>query len=404
MVGDEQRSWDADAWSPTRITAIMAHNLLDTPGGIYFFKDLDSRFIAVSDDCAALVGRTPEQMIGLSDFDITDRAHAEELYADEQRVIATGEPLLDKSEADRFRDETGTWAETSKFPLRDLDGTIIGTFGYARDVTRRMRAEQEVARMAQSLAQANAELMQAEAQLKGVLDGSLDAIARYDPELRYRYANPAGLRFKGASLEELVGRTDRETGMRESWLAEYEPALRRVLETGVTHALEFAGPDMPDRQETWYHVSVSPDRDVAGDVVGVLVSMRDVSVLKRAERVLRHQAMHDPLTGLANRLLLMDRLDEALVRLERHPGRLGLFFVDVDRLKDVNDSHGHDTGDLVLVEVADRLRSVSRQEDTVARLGGDEYVVMCSLTGSDDLGQIADRMVRSMSEPFRLGR
>ncbi len=155
MDGVEQLPWDADAWSPSRVEAIMAHNLLDTPGGIYFFKDLESRFIAVSDDCAALVGRTPEQMVGLSDFDITDRAHAEELYADEQRVIATGEPLLDKSEADRFHDQTGTWAETSKFPLRDLDGTIIGTFGYSRDVTRRMLAEQEVARMAQSLAQAN---------------------------------------------------------------------------------------------------------------------------------------------------------------------------------------------------------------------------------------------------------
>ncbi len=236
-----------------------------------------------------------------------------------------------------------------------------------------------------------------------VLDGSLDAIARYDAQLRYRYVNPAGLRFKGASLEDLVGRTDRETGMRESWLAEYEPALRRVLETGVTDALEFAGPDIADRQGTWFHVSLSPDRDVAGEVVGVLVSMRDISVLKRAERVLQHQAMHDPLTGLANRLLLMDRLDEALVRLDRHPGRLGLFFVDVDRFKDVNDGHGHEVGDRVLVEVASRLRSASRQEDTVARLGGDEYVVMCSLTGSDDPGQVAQRIVRSMSEPYRLG-
>jgi len=392
-----------DPGLPEHPSEFLLRSLLGAPGAIFFFKDLQSRFIRVSPACAALVGRTPDEMVGLTDADLTDEAHALELLAEEQRIIATGEPLTDKAEVDRLADRPGTWVETSKYPLRDADGVIVGTFGHSRDVTRRVLAEQEVARVAKEAADAHAQLMLVEAQLRDVLNGSTDVIAKYDGDLRYMYVNPAGERFRGTTADQLIGRTDRETRMAESSLEMWEPALRRALETGGPEVLEFSVLDSSGN-EGWFHTTLSGDRDATGAVVGVLTSTRDITELKRAEQALAHQALHDSLTGLANRYLLTDRLGQALVRMERAPSRLAIVFVDLDHFKDVNDKHGHDVGDGVLVEVARRLERAGRREDTVARLGGDEFVVMWDCVPTDaDVEHIAERIVRVMAEPFEVG-
>ncbi|WP_158274558.1 bifunctional diguanylate cyclase/phosphodiesterase [Cellulomonas sp. WB94] len=386
------------------VDLICAHNLLDSPWAIIYFKDLESRFIKVSVDCARVNDMTQGEMIGLTDFDLTDYANASALLADEQRIIATGVPMIDKEEVDRFVDQPGTWVETSKFPLRDADGSIIGTFGISRDVTRREFAEQQSIWMAEEAAEAHAAVARAEAQLRAVLDGSTDAIAKYDEGLRYQYINPAGERLRGLSLAELEGRTDRQTGMAESSLWIWEAALNRVLGTGEPNDVEFSSPDAPDESSVWFHVSLSPDRDDTGAVVGVFSSTRDITDLKRAEHALAHQAMHDSLTGLANRYLLTDRLSHALERKERSSASVALFFIDLDHFKDVNDAYGHEVGDRVLVDVARRLEHVARRGDTVARLGGDEFILLLDdeMT-DDDVPEIAERIVAAFARPFSDG-
>jgi len=386
------------------VDLVCARNLLDSPWAIIYFKDLQSRFIKVSLDCARVNDMTQDEMIGLTDYDLTDHAHASALLADEQRIIATGEPMIDKEEVDRFVDQPGTWVETSKFPLRDTHGSIIGTFGISRDVTRREFAEQQAVRMAQEAADAHAALARAEAQLRAVLDGSTDAIAKYDAGLRYQYINPAGERLRGLSLAELAGRTDRQTGMAESSLWIWEAALNRVLETGEPNDVGFSSPDAPDESSEWSHVSLSPDRDDTGAVVGVFSSTRDITDLKRAEHALAHQAMHDSLTGLANRYLLTDRVSHALERKQRSSASVALFFIDLDHFKDINDTYGHEVGDRVLVDVARRLEHVARRGDTVARLGGDEFVLLLDdeMT-DDDVPEIAERIVAALARPFSDG-
>ncbi|HEY5335294.1 MAG TPA: GGDEF domain-containing protein [Mycobacteriales bacterium] len=109
---------------------------------------------------------------------------------------------------------------------------------------------------------------------------------------------------------------------------------------------------------------------------------------------LQHLALHDPLTGLANRTLLLDRLEHALGRTERRPETIAVLYLDLDGFKEVNDNHGHHVGDQVLIEVGQRLLALVRSTDTVARLGGDEFVILCEQIagGQAELDALADRV------------
>jgi diguanylate cyclase (GGDEF)-like protein len=120
----------------------------------------------------------------------------------------------------------------------------------------------------------------------------------------------------------------------------------------------------------------------------------------RVEEQLRHRALHDGLTGTANRTLLRDRIDHALGRARRAGSRTAVVFLDIDHFKDVNDTHGHDVGDRLLVAVAGRLGAAMRPEDTLARLGGDEFVALCEdIAGDAEAIAVADRLLASLAEP-----
>jgi diguanylate cyclase (GGDEF)-like protein len=141
-------------------------------------------------------------------------------------------------------------------------------------------------------------------------------------------------------------------------------------------------------------------------VLAAIVAERfaDIAERRRAEEELEHLALHDPLTGLANRVLFMERLTQALARNERRPSSVAVLFLDLDRFKLVNDTMGHDVGDRVLASVAGRLRSVLRPVDTAARLGGDEFVVLCEdLEDERHVLTIAERIVGLVAEPIDLG-
>ena len=155
----------------------------------------------------------------------------------------------------------------------------------------------------------------------------------------------------------------------------------------------------------WLQAFVYPVRDDEGSVREVTLILEDVTERKATEERLSHQAFHDSLTGLANRALLLDRLEHALKRIQRRDdgARIALLFTDLDNFKNVNDSLGHKAGDNLLVEVAARIASCLRPEDTVARLGGDEFVVV--LEGVADTAEataVAERIARSLAAPFVL--
>ena len=165
---------------------------------------------------------------------------------------------------------------------------------------------------------------------------------------------------------------------------------------GYAHEMRFV---RPNGDEVWTLVAASPPV-TASDRPYIINQVVDISEAKRIEGELAHAATHDSLTSLPNRAMLFDRLGQALARQQRHDGVVAVLFLDLDRLKPVNDKLGHAAGDSVLREAARRLVRAVRPTDTVARFGGDEFVVVCTdLTVSSDVDAVADRILRAFDEP-----
>ncbi|MCP5155544.1 MAG: EAL domain-containing protein [Ectothiorhodospiraceae bacterium] len=196
----------------------------------------------------------------------------------------------------------------------------------------------------------------------------------------------------------------------ERWLARVEAEDRAV----VRAALEAHVAGRSEHLECEFRIRCDGDelrwvvarglavRDAGGVAVRVTGSVRDITRRKRAEAQLLHDALHDALTGLPNRVLFTDRLAHAMRRFERHPqARFAVLYFDLDRFKSINDSLGHGVGDELLVAVARRLESFLRPGDTVARLGGDEFaVLLCDVGDGIQVVTIAERVRELVSEAF----
>jgi diguanylate cyclase (GGDEF)-like protein/PAS domain S-box-containing protein len=261
-------------------------------------------------------------------------------------------------------------------------GVVVNT----RDVTERAEAE--------------AALREEKERYRRLVDVSPEVIAVHQ-DRRFVFVNPAGLRMFGAEgPEQLLGRHVMEM---------VHPDDRAVVEARAKAVAEGTETSLGEQRLLRLDGDVVDAEVVAVPVTydlgpAVLVMAKDITDRKRAERALAHQALHDHLTGLPNRSLLLDRLSQAVARLGRADTRLGVLFFDLDHFKVINDSLGHDAGDRVLQAVAARVAGVLRPTDTLARLGGDEFVVVCeALEGPDDASAVADRIARALAPPIDEG-
>ncbi|MBX9244747.1 EAL domain-containing protein [Actinotalea ferrariae] len=212
--------------------------------------------------------------------------------------------------------------------------------------------------------------------------------------------NAAAGRLYRATEEQALGRPWAPLLLPRVPREEADALLRTVLAGTKVSDLEIEL-DAPDGSRTHVSVTLSPVHD-GGEVVGIAFFGRDTTERHRMQEELAHQALHDTLTGLPNRSLLVDRLDQALAAGERAGTSTAVLFLDLDQFKMINDSSGHHVGDELLLLVAERLAGAVRPGDTVARFGGDEFVVLCPGLDADGATAVGDRLLQELRRPFRL--
>lgn len=279
--------------------------------------------------------------------------------------------------------------ECSATPLYNKADEVDGMVLIARDVTPLLRAEQlaeEQTRFATSVLES----------LPGrtcILDAEGIVIAT---NKHYRDQGPTGA---GEGTGPAVG-TDYSVWASSEVDTDAGEAISNIvngLQTENYHA-EFT--TVRRRRRTWTEIVVVPMTTESG---GAVITHLDITMRKQAESTLKRRATHDPLTGLPNRVLLTDRLSQALARASRSGQNVGIMFCDLDGFRDINNSYGHLAGDKLLVTIAKRLRTVCRSTDTVARVSGDEFVIVLEdVQNESEVEEVAKRVIDALSEPVVL--
>ena len=231
----------------------------------------------------------------------------------------------------------------------------------------------------------------------GVLVG--ESLLRQTGDIIFRYRFGVGADFVSPTIAQL-GWTDQE-------VLDDPGLLRRCVHPADRHLLRSVTSPATvrlirrDGQLVWHLLRMAPIRDGVGSVVGIEGLSTDISELELRAAALAQQARTDPLTKLANRLTFQAFATRSLTRLARHPGMVGVLYLDLDGFKKINDTLGHGAGDRVLIEVAERLTKATRKEDVVARLGGDEFaVLLVELSNASEATVSAQRILDALDEPF----
>ena len=211
-----------------------------------------------------------------------------------------------------------------------------------------------------------------------------DVLWRTDARLIVTYISPADERLRGFRADEVVGRHVFEMFTEEGVAVVKAMIQRRAQEEASGTPVGFLNFQVQHRCKDgrliWGEAMSKTDRNAQGEIIGYHGITREITERKRLEEQVRQLAFHDTLTRLANRRLMLEHLDQAMSASKRSHHHGALLFLDLDNFKSLNDTHGHSVGDLLLIEVAERLKACVREADTVARFGGDEFVVLlCEL-------------------------
>lgn len=306
------------------------------------------------------------------------------------------------------------WESSAALPLK-RDGEVIAVFNLysslpdafdaaAKELLEEMvvdvnfaldNFEREAAREATETA-----LSQSYTLLKTIIDTAPLRIFWKDKDLNYLGCNLAFARDAGkADPADIVGKDDHHLCWKEE--AElYREDDRRVIESGVPKLFFEEPQTTPEGETIWLSTSKVPLRDDNGETIGMLGIYEDITKRKLSEERIQYLANFDSLTGLPNRTKLYDRLTYTLTLAKRNSEPFALLFLDLDHFKDINDSLGHAVGDKVLIELAKRLQSFLRAEDTVSRLGGDEFIILLPNTQSDSTEQVVQKLLEIVTRAF----
>jgi len=334
---------------------------------------------------AELLGCTVRELDGVSLFDFLTPAAADE-FAERLHASCAGTRVLHEVDLQRA-DGTQLTVMIAAAVLADAKDNYQGALVVVTDLS--------------ELRQATAMLHTVERQFQTVFQRAPLGISIVGLDARISEVNDAFCLMSGYDREDLVGQPSMMLMYEEDEAHTTQVITEALLENQRSHVSVEHRLVRNDGTLRWVLSDTSLVHDDDGSPLFSVTLTADVTERKLFEEHLAHEASHDPLTGLPNRAMLRELLEQAAARTHRHKGTLAVMFVDLDRFKNVNDQLGHAAGDEVLMEAASRIRSSLRLGDVVARYGGDEFVVLCEDSG-DEAGSltIADRIRETMSLPF----
>lgn len=365
------------------------HAVADLAQEFIYLRRIDGSYEYVSPSCRKVTGYPQDAFYSKPHF-MNELIHPEDRtiwdkHVHDMHAAGQYETLLVRINS---RDGGVRWIEHLCGDVRDETGRILGVRSINMDVTERIQKEQELWVAATTFE-------------------THEGIIITDANSLILRVNRAFCEITGYTSDEVIGRT---------------PAL---LKSGQHDADFYANMWQTLRQEGRWdgelwdkrkngeiypkNLTITAVKDATGKVTNYVGIFSDITVRKQAEAEINRLAYYDPLTRLPNRRLLMDRLHQAMAASERCGSYGALLFIDLDNFKELNDTQGHDMGDSLLIEVAERLATCVRSEDTVARLGGDEFVVMVANLG--DVGMfvqeraeaVANKVLTTLNQPYRMG-
>ncbi len=334
-----------------------------------------------------LLGYTAGELIGKTPFDLMQPDEAARVKERFSAIASERKPFRLLENANLHKNGRVVFLETSGAPMFDAQGVFRGYRGIGRDITERKQAELEL-------------------RIAATAFETQEGILITDRDKHILRVNQAFTRLTGYSAAESIGRTP---AMLKS--GRHDEAFYRCLWETLTRDKYWQGEIWNQRKNgeifpEWLTITAVLDAD--GQVTHYVGVFSDITLRKEADEKIYRLAFYDPLTGLPNRRLLMDRLQQAMASGARSQREGALLFLDLDDFKTLNDTRGHDIGDLLLIEVAERLRDCVRGGDTVARLGGDEFVVMLEDLSEDTqqaaaaARDVGEKVLAAINQPFDL--
>ena len=352
-------------------------------------QDQELRISFHSKGFAQSSGTTSDKVLGKRRWEEPNRVPLSGSWDEHRATLEARRPFRDFEYVRIGDDGTRHFLSLSGVPIFDAAGEFRGYRGVGRNITERKEAEQALRR--------------SEERFRSLTELSSDWYWEQDAELRFTYVSPGFAELSGNDPARVLGRRRWEFEDMVPASGSWEEH-RKVLE---------ARRPFRDFEQirvcadgTRLHISSSgqPVLDEAGAFKGYCGVSSNITVRKNAEEKLAQLAQFDAVTGLANRNLLQERVAHAIAQARRRSRGAGVLFVDLDRFKLVNDTHGHHVGDELLAQVGRRLQDCVRRDDTVARPGGDEFaVVIADLARPDDAAIVAQKILDSFAAPFDLG-
>jgi diguanylate cyclase (GGDEF)-like protein/PAS domain S-box-containing protein len=345
--------------------------------------DTTGRLLYVTPSVTQVLGYQPDEIL---DVLTSSRARSEDLAGqDERRRRLRDVPGTRERSTLRLQDSEGEWrwfeaTATNCVEDPDIGGIVV----HLREVTPEVEAEQA--------------LRDSEARYRAIAETAQEGILAVAPMGDILFANERLADILGIPMDQVYALGGQGIfAPDEAADAALRLAARSPEEGPERFDFRYQHPQLGRRV---LHVSASSLPAADGSVLGSLAMVVDVTEQRAAEEALRRQALHDALTGLPNRLMFLDRLTRAAARQERAEGGVvAVLFLDLDNFKAVNDLHGHEVGDRLLVEVARRLEQAVRATDTVARLGGDEFAVICEGADAATASLVASRVQEAFKDP-----